>query len=406
MAREMKDSGVEWIGEIPAEWEVIKAKYLVQIANGADPKTEGNILVYGSGATSFKTCGEYKEGPAVLLGRKGATLHIPHYIEGKYWNVDTAFDVKANNSKLLLRLFYYLAICFDYKGYISQTTLPGMTQTNYKNIHLPIAPQQEQQRIVEYLDHKCVEINALLEKIRASIEEYKKLKQAIITRAVTKGVRDDRPMKDSEIEWVEEMPSEWEKDKVFRLFKTIGSGTTPKFFDEGVSDGDIHWIQSGDITDDSVSTSKNLISMSIIEKYSTLKIYTPPFIIIAMYGASIGNLAISQILGCVNQACCVLKSGFVDLQFAFYCFRAAKNYLIRKGIGGGQPNISQETIKQLWLPIPPQKEQIEITNYLDEICSKIDQVVKNEQELIHNLEFYKKSFIYEYVTGKKSVKEN
>ena len=69
MAREMKDSGVEWIGEIPAGWEVIKAKYLVQIANGADTKTEGDIPVYGSGATSFKTCGAYKEGPAVLLGR-------------------------------------------------------------------------------------------------------------------------------------------------------------------------------------------------------------------------------------------------------------------------------------------------------------------------------------------------
>lgn len=94
--RPMKDSGIEWIGDIPAEWDYTKAKNCVDIQNGSDPKTEGSIPVYGSGASSFKTCGEYKEGPSVLIGRKGATLHIPHYISTKFWNVDTAFNVYAN----------------------------------------------------------------------------------------------------------------------------------------------------------------------------------------------------------------------------------------------------------------------------------------------------------------------
>lgn len=93
--RPMKDSGIEWIGDIPAEWDYTKAKNCVNIQNGSDPKTEGSIPVYGSGASSFKTCGEYKEGPSVLIGRKGATLHIPHYISTKFWNVDTAFNVYA-----------------------------------------------------------------------------------------------------------------------------------------------------------------------------------------------------------------------------------------------------------------------------------------------------------------------
>ena len=80
---EMKDSGIEWIGKIPSHWKLSKVKYHVKIENGTDPKKDGDIPVYGSGADSFKTCGEYKIGPTVLLGRKGATLHIPHYIEGK-----------------------------------------------------------------------------------------------------------------------------------------------------------------------------------------------------------------------------------------------------------------------------------------------------------------------------------
>ena len=172
----MRDSGIPWIGEIPEGWEVSRVKYICKIQNGQDPKTTGDIPVYGSGETSFKTCGEYKEGPAVLLGRKGATLHIPHYIEGRYWNVDTAFDVHMKGSHCL-KWFYYLAVCFDYRQYISQTTLPGMTQTNYNNMSIPLPSRLEQQAIADYLDEKCATIDALVaekEKLIADLEAYKK----------------------------------------------------------------------------------------------------------------------------------------------------------------------------------------------------------------------------------------
>lgn len=174
--RQMRDSGIPWIGEIPEGWEVSRVKYICKIQNGQDPKTTGDIPVYGSGETSFKTCGEYKEGPAVLLGRKGATLHIPHYIESRYWNVDTAFDVHMKGSHCL-KWFYYLAVCFDYRQYISQTTLPGMTQTNYNNMSIPLPSRLEQQAIADYLDEKCAAIDALVaekEKLIADLEAYKK----------------------------------------------------------------------------------------------------------------------------------------------------------------------------------------------------------------------------------------
>ncbi len=182
--REMKDSGVEWIGEIPTAWDVAKAKYCVTITHGSDPKTEGSIPVYGSGAESFKTCGEYKEGPAVLIGRKGATLHIPHYIEGKYWNVDTAFDVKAKNN-FFLPYYYYLATSFDYKFYISQTTLPGMTQGNYYNMFLPFPAFPEQKEIVDYLDAKCAEIDRLIAKKEQLVKELESYKKSLIYEVVT-----------------------------------------------------------------------------------------------------------------------------------------------------------------------------------------------------------------------------
>lgn len=181
----MKDSGVEWIGEIPESWEPVRAKYFTTITNGSDPKTEGDIPVYGSGSDSFKTCGEFKEGPAVLLGRKGATLHIPHYVEGKYWNVDTAFDAITDESICLLKFYYYASKCFDYKLYISMTTLPGMTQTNYGNMYLPLPSIDMQTLIVEYIEKQCAELDALISANDKTIEKLKEYRQSVIYEAVT-----------------------------------------------------------------------------------------------------------------------------------------------------------------------------------------------------------------------------
>lgn len=166
---EMKDSGSYWIGAIPVTWNTIKTKYVIKIENGSDPSTEGNTPVYGSGSCSFKTCGEYKEGPTVLLGRKGATLHIPHYIEGRYWNVDTAFNTFPIEERINLKYFYYVAFCFDYNRYISQTTLPGMTQTSYRNISIPYPPKKVQNVIVLWLDRKIDELDSVIAKKEALI---------------------------------------------------------------------------------------------------------------------------------------------------------------------------------------------------------------------------------------------
>ena len=180
----MKDSGVEWIGKVPEGWRISRVKFVSMIQNGSNPKSEGSIPVYGSGEASFKTCGEYKEGPTVLIGRKGATLHIPHYIEGKYWNVDTAFDVKMKDENSI-RWFYYLACCFDYKAYVSQTTLPSMTQTDYNDMKIPCPPCAEQQRIVSCLDGKCAAIDALVAEKESLIVDLEAYRKSLISEVVT-----------------------------------------------------------------------------------------------------------------------------------------------------------------------------------------------------------------------------
>lgn len=181
----MKDSGIDWIGEIPEGWSLIKAKYVVRVEHGTDPLSEGGIPVYGSGEKSFKTCGEYKEPPATLVGRKGATLHIPHYVETRYWNVDTAFNVNAIKGVYSDKFYYYLAMNFDYKLYLSHTTLPSMTQTAYENMVLPFPPYAEQQLIVKSIDTKTAEIDSLIADYQAMADKLREYRKSLISEAVT-----------------------------------------------------------------------------------------------------------------------------------------------------------------------------------------------------------------------------
>ena len=178
----LRDSGIDWLGQIPEHWEIEQARFNVEIFHGSDPKTSGDIPVYGSGSESFKSCGEFKQGPTVLLGRKGS-IKTPQYIEGKYWNVDTAFDVKP--IKMNLRFYFFLSKCFDYDLYITSTAVPSMTQWNYKHMQIPVPPRSEQQAIVEYIDTATADLTKQVENCKRMIELLTERKQIIINQVVT-----------------------------------------------------------------------------------------------------------------------------------------------------------------------------------------------------------------------------
>ena len=262
---------------------------------------------------------------------------------------------------------------------------------------------EEQQSIATYLDQKCGEIDELITMQEEMITKLQSYKQSVITEAVTKGLDKNVPLKDSGIEWIGNTPEHWNKNKIIRLFGIIGSGTTPKSSKEDNYIGSVNWIQSGDINGGYIESCKNTISDTALKEYTTLKIYKAPFIIVAMYGASVGNISISNIDGCVNQACCVMNETKQNFKYLFYAMNSVKKYLIYKAEGGGQPNISQDKIKNTWLPIPPLSEQQSIANYLDQKCSEIDELISIKQQKIEKLKDYKKSLIFECVTGKRKV---
>ena len=423
--RKMKDSGIEWIGETPEGWTKNKVIRLFDtIGSGTTPKNitsdfpvvnwiqsgdiTGSFVPACKNVISANLLSQYSAlkvypAPFIIIAMYGASVGNASIslIDGC---VNQACCVLSSPSCNLHYAFYVIKSA---QSYLVRKAVgggqPNISQETIKQLWLPLPPLSTQDIIVRNLDATCSKIDDLLTSVHASIEEYKKLKQAVITQAVTKGMRGEREMKDSGVEWIEKNPKEWKKNKILRIFSTIGSGTTPKSTDNNNFDGNINWLQSGDINGNILKECKNRISFKALSKYPALKLYHAPFIIIAMYGASIGNLSISIIDGCVNQACCVFSHTSQNFQYMFYCLKTVQPYLIRKAVGGGQPNVSQEILKSLWVPLPPLDEQKEIADYLDAKCVEIDGLITRKEQLVKELESYKKSLIYEVVTGKREV---
>ena len=279
------------------------------------------------------------------------------------------------------------------------------------NIPHPFPSIYEQKRIVTFLDAQCAEIDAVLEKTRASIEEYKKLKQAVITQAVTKGVRGDRPMKDSGIEWIGDIPESWEVSSV-RYIGQLQNGISKggEFFGKGfpfVSYGDVY---------------KNYeLPHSVFGLIDTTEDER------AAYSVEYGDIFFTRTSETIEEVgfSCVCKrsipnatfAGFIIrlrpfcadekilTDYAKYYFRGEhiRAYLVKEMNLVTRASLGQTLLKGMSVIVPPKSVQKEIAEYLDDKCADIDALVAKKQQYLTEIENYKKSLIYEYVTGKKEV---
>ena len=205
--------------------------------------------------------------------------------------------------------------------------------------------------------------------------------------------------KSSGIDWLGTIPQHWNCVKTAWLFDQIGSGTTPTSVEDAFyKDGTVNWLQTGDLNDGIITeTSKKVTEYAI--KTKGLRLYPKGSLVIAMYGATIAKLGLLDIDTSVNQACCVLvKSKKVNSNFIFYFFQVAKKELISLASGGGQPNISQSTIYDFKVPVPPLVEQKTIAAYLDDVTGKLDALIAEKHKQLEDLRSYRTSLISETVT--------
>ena len=404
----MKPSGTSYLRDIPITWNAKRIKYCVEICNGAEYADivvdEGGFPVMGSGGEFARASKYCYSKESVLLGRKG-TIDKPLFIKEPFWCVDTMFYTKMKEETYAKYLYYCsLNIRFDY--YVTLTALPSMTQRDLGSEKIALPSFPEQTVIADFLDTQCEKIDSIIADLEKQIDLLQKYKKSLITETVTKGLDKSVPMKDSGIEWIGEIPEHWEVKKIKHCCDNIGSGTTPESSNYDFYDGEINWIQSGDLYNTSIITStEKTVTDFAMKTYSALKKYCADFVIVAMYGASVGNVAISKITACANQACCILLSDATnDLKYLYYWLVHCKDDLIQQSAGGGQPNISQQKIKNEPMLSLPINEQAAIANYLDTQCTKIDAIIESKKEQLSKINDYKKSLIYEYVTGKKRVK--
>lgn len=210
----------------------------------------------------------------------------------------------------------------------------------------------------------------------------------------------ERQYKGSGIEWIGDIPNDWDVKRIKYAVVEMGSGTTPSSDNSHFYGGDIPWIQSGDLYNTPLITkTSKTVTEQAFQSCSALKIFHKPYIVIAMYGASVGNVSMSLIDACTNQACCVIKpNANNNLAYLKYWLEICKTDFINKSVGGGQPNISQDKIREQAYICPSLEEQQQIADFLDSKTASIDSAIQAQKDIVEKLKEYRQSVITEAVT--------
>ncbi len=409
MTREMKDSGIEWIGYMPQNWEI---KRISQVYDERKQKvsdkdypplsvTMQGIVPQLSNAAKTDAHDDRKlvlKGDFAINSRsdRRGSCGVSNY-DGSVSLINTILKPQKEMNPIFYNWLFHSSMFSDefYKwGHGIVDDLWTTNWDNMKRISIPYPPLSEQQQIADFLDEKISKIDEVLEKTKQSIEEYKKLKQAVITQAVTKGLDSDVKMKDSGIEWIGDIPTAWKLEKVKFNSKTrnqkydVSLGKLDYFALENV----IGWNNKLTSTDNEYELDGSLLCKKNDVVFGKLRPYLAKTFLVDY------------------DRCC-------SSEFAvFYDFKGIPKYFLylftsygfvytvnRSTVGTKMPRANINFINNLIIPIPPLAEQEEIVNYLDKKVLEVDILISKKEQLIKELESYKKSLIYDYVTGKKEV---
>ena len=423
----MKDSGIEWIGEIPEGWEVAPIRSCFdEVRTKNTNGQEQNALQFKFGNIISKTNFNANADDYVADAITNYTVVLPDTVMINGLNLN--YDFKSLRVALVKEkgviTSAYLAIFPDrkkispqyatylFKGYETKMAFhnmgAGIRKTlgykEFKNQPLLLPSEKEQNKISAYLDSKCSHIDIMLSKIRSSIEEYKKLKQAVITQAVTKGVRGEREMKDSGVEWIGEIPKEWVCEKI-KYATSISRGLfnhRPRN-DERYYNGKYPFIQTGDVA----NATKYIVSYSqtLNELGKSVSKEFPKGTLTMTIAANVGDVAILNFDAYFPDSVVgFIPNKNIRTLYLFYVFSAMKDEFTRTAIKSTQLNLNIDRVKETFIPVTLNvNEQCEIENYLESKCAEIDGLIAKKEQLVKELESYKKSLIYEVVTGKREV---
>lgn len=439
----MKQTGIQWIGEIPSTWDLIRTKHFSYMKGriGWQGLTadefieEGPYLVTGTDFENGRVCWErsyhisekrYDEAPQIqltvgdLLVTKDGTIGKLAYIDqlpGKASLNSHLLVMRPLKNKYINRFLYWMlssSVFIEYYTTASNgSTMDSLSQEKMGDFVFPTPPIEEQELIADFLDEHCGKLDGIIADLEKQIETLKAYKKSIITESVTEGLDKTVPMKDSEIEWIGDMPEHWEINRILYLLEqpiTDGPHTTPEMQDTGIPF----------VSAEAVSCGNGKIDFDHIWGYISeefykecCKKYVPrrDDIYMIKSGATTGRVAIVDtdeiftiwsplaVFRC-NKELVLPKFMFYSLQADFFQMQVQLGWTY-----GTQQNIGMRTLEHLKICVPPIDEQIEISTYLDEKIKQIDELSENKQKQLDAMNKHKASLIFEYVTGKKRVKE-
>lgn len=424
-----KDSEVKWIGEIPEHWEITPLKFCFKVLSGATPKStelsyweDGNINWITP--ADFKTEDRFISDGTKKITKEGfmscSTTLIPSgsIIFSKRAPIGSVVinsnDVCTNQGCLscipkddISSLFFYYIMSvsqkyFDMLG--TGTTFNEISANVFKNVHLPVPPLSEQQIIASYLDAKTEKIDKMIAKAEKKIEYFGELKQSVITRAVTRGLNPNMPLKDSGVKWIGDVPEHWEIAPL-KYFTHIKTGSTPPTLNQEYYESeDINWFTPGDFESLTLKKSGKMISNKAKDDYAC-KIFPAGSVYVVGIGATIGKVASCSESASCNQQINVLIpiKDKIDCRYLVYCMNSQKEGILLSANMVTLPIINQTKMGQLPIPIPLYAEQQQIATYLDIKCSKIDYIIAAQKKKIAYLQELKQSLITNVVTGKIKV---
>lgn len=428
MAREMKDSGIEWIGEIPENWKIRRGKTILCLLERPVREDDDVITCFRDGEVTLRS-NRREEGFTFSLQEAGYQGIEPgdlvvHGMDGfagaigisdsrgKSTPVLNVMD-SSQNKKYLMYYLRSAAFCGLFMS-LSTGIRVRSCDTNWnklKNI-LYLVPQiDEQIRISHFLNSECARIDAAMEQTRASIEEYKKLKQAIITQAVTKGIRPNRPMKNSGVDWIGIVPSDWQIAKL-KYFCSIRSGITlGKVYPKETILVEYPYLRVANVQG-SYTDLSDIATILVTEEEAEKYRLQDGELLMTEGGdrdkLGRGTVWHAEIDPCLHQNHVFalrtdnrLSAEYVSYLSASLVGRDYFDVTANQSVHLASTNST--TIMNFSIPYPEIEEQKEIVTYLDSKLMQIDILIKKKEQLLAELESYKKSLIYEYVTGKKEV---
>lgn len=427
--REMKDSGIEWIGEIPVDWSMKRVKHIFTRKNEKAMQENPTILSLardgvkvrdisnneGQIAESYYNYNPVEEGDLLLnpmdlySGANCSISKVQGVISPAYINLKANTGVNPDFYDYYFKVQYWLMAFFSYgKGvsYDNRWTLSAETLMNYPVVDLSY---EEQCKRADYLDRKCSQIDAIIARQQEVIEKLKAYKLSVITEAVTKGLNPDVPMKDSGVEWIGDIPEDWEVSKLKFMGHFVNGYAFPSssFTTNGVRVMKIANIQPMEIS----WIDESYVDVSEYEKLPMYRVEQGDLVFALTRPIINGGIKVAIFDGkekvLLNQRNAMFKGLSRVLPRWMYYVMQNQMYVQKFALyidgTGQQPNISTNEISQIEIPIPPIEVQQQVIMKLNEVMASIEKLTLLKERTIKQLSDYKKSLIYEVVTGKKAV---